>query len=194
MRAFVLERYGGPESARLRDMPEPVAQPGDVRIRVAAAGLNPVDYKIRQGKIRVVTRYPLPIVMGCELAGIVDSCGAGVTRFHPGDHVFARVDKRFLGAFAETVTVHESLVAEMPACLDFEHAAGVPLAALTALQALRDELKTAIRRLRIPAMISGGALLLVLAIARLAVGRQKVTSWIAMPCCPGSAGARLWLP
>ena len=140
MRAFVLTRYGGPDAAELRDVPDPRPGPGELLIRVAAAGLNPVDYKIREGKLKIIRRYPLPAVMGNELAGTVIARGAGATRFEEGDRVFTRVDKDRLGAFAELAAVAEAHVARMPASLDFETAAGVPLAGLTALQALRDEL------------------------------------------------------
>ncbi len=140
MRAFVLTRYGGPDVAELREVPAPEPGRGEVRIDVKAAGLNPVDFKTRDGKLRVITRYALPIVFGCELSGVVASVGEGVKRFRPGDEVFARVARDRLGAFAEAACVHEDLVAQKPASLDFAHAAAVPLAALTALQALRDEL------------------------------------------------------
>jgi alcohol dehydrogenase len=112
-------------------------------VKVHTAGLNPVDYKIRQGMLRVITRYPLPVVMGNELAGTVEECGEGATRFAKGDRVFARVEKAALGAFAEYACVHEDLVAKMPSSIDFDAAAGVPLAGLTALQGLRDELRLA---------------------------------------------------
>ena len=141
MRAFVLTRYGGPESAELRDVPKPEPGPGEVLVKVQAAGLNPVDYKTREGMLRVINRYSLPVVMGNELAGTVAACGEGATRFSEGDRVFARVDKAKMGAFAEYACVEEDLVAKMPATIDFETAAGVPLAGLTALQVLRDELK-----------------------------------------------------
>ncbi|MCY1060535.1 NADP-dependent oxidoreductase [Nannocystis sp. SCPEA4] len=154
MRAHVLTRYGGPEATELREVPVPAPGPGELRIRVHAAGLNPVDYKIREGQLKVIRRYPLPIVLGNELAGVVDACGPGVTRFAPGDRVFARVDKDAMGAFADYACVAESLVARMPARLDFATAAAVPLAGLTALQGLRDELHAAPgQRLFIP----GGA-------------------------------------
>ncbi|AKF87356.1 alcohol dehydrogenase [Myxococcus fulvus] len=143
MRAFVLTRYGGPQAAELRDMPPPEPGPGEVRIDVKAAGLNPVDFKTREGKLRVIDSYALPVVFGCELSGVVTSVGEGVTRFRPGDEVFARVAKHRLGAFAETACVGEELVAKKPASLDFVQAAAVPLAALTALQSLRDELAVA---------------------------------------------------
>ena len=140
MRAFVLTRHGGPEAMELRDVPEPRPAERQILVRVRAAGLNPVDYKTRAGKLRVIRRYTLPIVAGNELAGIVEACGPGVSRFQPGDRVFARVPKETLGAFAELTCLDEGVAAHMPAAIDFEAAAGVPLAGLTALQALRDEL------------------------------------------------------
>jgi alcohol dehydrogenase len=109
-------------------------------IRVRAAGLNPVDYKTRAGRLRVIRRYPLPIVMGNELSGVVEDLGPGARRFAKGDRVFARVDRDTMGALAELAVVHEEHVARMPTSVDFPAAAAVPLAALTALQALRDEL------------------------------------------------------
>jgi len=108
---------------------------------VKAAGLNPVDIKTREGKLKVILRYPLPVVMGNEIAGLVASVGSGVTRFAVGDRVYARLDKLKMGGLAEQAVVHEDHLAKMPASLSFEAAAAVPLAALTALQALRDELR-----------------------------------------------------
>lgn len=136
----MLTRYGGPEAAELREVPVPEPGPGDLRIRVHAAGLNPVDYKTRAGQLRVIRRYPLPAVLGNELAGTVEACGAAVKNFKIGDRVFARVDKDAMGAFAEYACVRADLAARMPETLDFPAAAAVPLAGLTALQGLRDEL------------------------------------------------------
>ncbi len=140
MRAFVLTRYGGAEAMELQDVPQPLPGIGEVRIRVEAAGLNPVDSRIRDGDLRPLNRLRLPIIAGCEAAGTVDAVGPGPNRFAVGDNVYARVDKKRLGAFAEYVCVREELVAAMPASLDFAAAAGLPLAGLTALQALRDVL------------------------------------------------------
>lgn len=140
MRAFVLTRYGGPEAAELREVAQPRAGRNEVLVRVHAAGLNPVDFKTRQGQLRPVQGYALPIVMGNELSGVVEATGEGVTSFAVGDRVFARMPKKAMGAFAEYAVVPESHLARMPASLDFETASGVPLAGLTALQALRDEL------------------------------------------------------
>jgi alcohol dehydrogenase len=143
MRAFVLTRYGGPEAAELRDVPRPEPAAGEILVRVHAAGLNPVDFKTRAGQLRVIRRYPLPVVMGNELAGTVEACGPGVTRFTAGDRVYARVEKDRLGAFAEYAVVPEGIAAKAPASIDLATAAGVPLAGLTALQALRGELGVA---------------------------------------------------
>jgi hypothetical protein len=154
MRGYVLNHYGDATAMTLRDVPAPAAEAGSVLIRVHAAGLNPIDYKIRQGKARLLYHLDLPLVAGSELAGVVAAMGPGVTRFAEGDRVFARVDKSRLGAFADYAVVSESLVAKMPARLHFVQAAGLPLAGLTALQALRDELRMA-KEDRL--YISGGA-------------------------------------
>ncbi len=154
MRGYVLNRYGDATAMELREVPIPVAGVGEVLIRVHAAGLNPVDYKMRDGKMRLIARLELPKVAGSELSGVVEAVGPGVTHLSEGDRVCARVDKTKLGAFADHVAVREELVAAIPDGLDFVEAAGLPLAGLTALQALRDELSvTAGDRV----FISGGA-------------------------------------
>ncbi len=140
MRAYVLERYGGPEAARLRDVAAPTLRPSDILIDVRAAGLNPVDYKFRQGQLRVIQRPKLPFVLGNELSGEVIAAGSEVKRFRVGDRAFARVATDRGGAFAQQACVDENLAAHVPAGLDFAAAAAIPLAGLTALQALRDEL------------------------------------------------------
>jgi len=140
MRAYVLKHYGGPQGSELMGVPPPTPGPRDILVEVRAAGLNPVDFKFRQGKLRAILRPKLPLVLGNELAGEVIAVGNGVKRFRVGDRVFARVAKDRAGAFAEQACVGEDHAALMPRDLDFTAAAGVPLAALTALQALRDEL------------------------------------------------------
>ena len=143
MQGYVLTRYGDARAMELREVPEPTAGDGEVLVRVRAAGLSPVDYKLREGAMRLLWRLDLPRVAGSELSGVVEGVGSGVTRFAVGDRVFARVDKQKLGAFAPSAVVKETLVARMPESLDFDEAAGLPLAGLTALQALRDELAVA---------------------------------------------------
>jgi NADPH:quinone reductase-like Zn-dependent oxidoreductase len=140
MRAYVLKHYGGPDGSQLMDVLAPTTRPRDILVAVRAAGLNPVDFKFRQGKLRAILRPKLPFVLGNELAGEVIAVGSDVKRFRVGDRVFARVAKDRAGAFAEQACVDEDDAALMPRDLDFTAAAAVPLAALTALQALRDEL------------------------------------------------------
>ena len=140
MRAFQLDGYGDASRTALREVTKPAPSAGELLVRVEAAGLNPVDYKIGAGKLRAVQGYRMPVVMGCELAGVVEVCGAGAARFAPGDRVVARVAKEKLGAFAEYACVEETLAARAPRSVDAAHAAGLPLAGLTAWQALRDEL------------------------------------------------------
>jgi NADPH:quinone reductase-like Zn-dependent oxidoreductase len=154
VQAYVMTRYGDASAMELRDVPEPVAGDGEVLVRVGAAGLNPIDYKVRQGAMRMVQRLDLPQVAGSELAGVVEGVGAGVTRFAVGDRVFARVDKKKLGAYATYAVVDEKLVGRMPRSLGFADAAGLPLAGLTALQALRDDLGVTVGE---RVFISGGA-------------------------------------
>lgn len=138
MRALVIHRYGGPEVLSLEDRPEPPAGARDVVIAVRAAALNPLDAKLREGKVRLVLPLRFPATLGCDVAGLVRAVGAEVTRFRAGDEVFARLEKRRMGGLAEVVAADESVVAPRPRSVSFEEAASFPLAGLTALQALRD--------------------------------------------------------
>src|SRR5258708_22806984 len=109
MRALVLSRYGGPENTSLTDVPQPSPRDGEFLVRVHAAGLNPVDYKTRAGALRVIRKYPLPIVMGYELSGVVEAVGRRVMSFADGERVFARVDKDTMGRFSTYVLVSAHL-------------------------------------------------------------------------------------
>lgn len=140
MKAYVLNRYGGPEAAGMETVDRPQPGPGEVLVRVKAAGLNPVDFKTRAGQLKVVLPYRLPVTMGNELAGVVEALGAGASRYAVGDRVFARTAKLAMGAFAEYAVVAQEHLAPIPDRLDFVQAAAMPLAGLTALQALRDEI------------------------------------------------------
>src|SRR6202023_2129401 len=153
VQGYVLTRYGGARAMQLREVPKPTAGDGEVLITVHAAGLNPVDQMVRQGGARPVWHLDLPLVAGRELSGVVEGIGAGATRFVVGDQVYARVDKLKLGAFARYAVVDESFVGRMPRSLEFEDAAGLPLAGLTALQGLRELAITPGDRV----FISGGA-------------------------------------
>ena len=138
MKAFVIHRYGGPEVAHLEEVAAPTLRPRDVLIDVAAAALNPIDFKLREGKVKLVTPLPFPITLGCDVAGQVAAVGPAVTRFAVGDPVFARLEKERIGGLAEQVAADEGVVARRPASISVGEAASIPLAGLTALQALRD--------------------------------------------------------
>jgi len=138
VRGVVATRYGGPEVLALVERPEPEVGPDDVLIDVRAASLNPLDYKIRDGKVKLVLRLAPPIALGCDVAGVVARVGANVTAFAVGDEVFARLEKDRMGGLADRAIAHQTVVAKKPAKASFEEAAAVPLAGLTALQALRE--------------------------------------------------------
>lgn len=139
MKAVVIHRYGGPEVARLEDVPEPELRSNDVSIDVRAASLNPIDFKIRAGKLKLLRpKQRLPITLGCDVAGVVRAVGPEVRGFAIGDEVFARLEKARMGGLAERVAADAGVVAKQPAKITFEEAAAIPLAGLTALQALRE--------------------------------------------------------
>lgn len=136
MKAIVMKSYGTNDVLAIRDFPEPQLTDDGVMIEVYAAGLNPVDIKIRSGKMRPLLEYPLPLVPGNDIAGRVVRVGPRVTRFKAGDEVYASVDKKRLGAFAEYAVVSEDFLALKPKNLTFAEAASLPLVALTVCQAL----------------------------------------------------------
>ncbi len=137
MRAAVIDGYGGSDRFAVREIARPEAGSGQVLVRVRAASVNPLDWKLRQGRLRIVMPLRFPAVLGFDLAGEVEAVGPEVTRFAPGDAVYASVDTRG-GAYAEYAVVRETSLAAKPEELSFEAAAAVPVAGLTALQALRD--------------------------------------------------------
>jgi alcohol dehydrogenase len=122
----------------LADRPEPVLAAKDVLIEVRAASLNPVDAKIRDGKVKLALPLEPPIALGCDVAGVVSATGGEAAKFKVGDEVFARLEKGRMGGLSERVAAGEGVVAKKPLRATFVEAAGVPLAALTSLQALRE--------------------------------------------------------
>ena len=114
MKAFVLSRYGGPDAMSMEDVARPAPKAGELLVRVKAAGLNPVDFKTREGMLKPIMSYDLPAVMGNEFAGVVEQLGEGVTGFAVGDRVFARTAKDQMGAFAEYATIPSDLAARIP--------------------------------------------------------------------------------
>lgn len=138
MKAALIDRYGGNDRVRLADVPVPTVGRTDLLVQVRAASVNPVDVKIRDGKLKPLLKYRFPLVLGNDLAGVVCEVGDGVTRFKVGDPIYTRLDKDRIGAFAEYAVVREGAAAPKPANLSFEEAASLPLVALTAWQALVD--------------------------------------------------------
>ena len=112
--------------------------PGEVRIRIAAAGVNPVDWKIREGYLKSAFPYAFPLILGWECAGVIDALGEGASRFKRGDAVYSytRLPTVQHGTYAEMIVVPETYVAHKPERLLMHEAAGVPLVGLTAYQAL----------------------------------------------------------
>jgi NADPH:quinone reductase-like Zn-dependent oxidoreductase len=144
MKAFIVDRYGSNDVVRAGEMPEPVLREDDVLVQIHAASVNPVDLRIRDGKLKQILPYRLPLILGNDLAGVVVRVGSRVRRFKPGDEVYARPDEERIGAFAESIAIKEDAVAIKPATLSMEEAASIPLVGLTAWQALveRANLKT----------------------------------------------------
>jgi NADPH:quinone reductase-like Zn-dependent oxidoreductase len=138
MKALVLKHYGGLEQVAFADIPAPAPKPDEILVQVHAAGLNPADNKIREGKMKSILRLQLPATMGCDLAGVVLEAGRDVTRFKPGDAVFASTFGLRMGAFAELAVVPEKAAALKPANLDFVQAASIPMVGLTSWQALKE--------------------------------------------------------
>lgn len=140
MKALVFKRYGGLGELAFVDVVRPAPKADQVIVRVYAAGLNPLDNKVRSGQVRPILRFAPPATLGNDLAGVVVECGPSVTRFAPGDAVFASIDGLRMGALAEFAAVAEHAVSLKPAHLDFVEAASLPMVALTAYQALVERL------------------------------------------------------
>lgn len=136
MKAFILDAYGKGAKLRLADRPDPQPGPHDVLVRIHAAGLNVLDSKIRNGEFKPLLPYKPPLTLGHDLAGVVEAVGSAVTRFAPGDAVFSRPRDGRIGTLAERIAVDEADLARKPANLTMAEAAGMPLVALTAWQAL----------------------------------------------------------
>jgi NADPH:quinone reductase-like Zn-dependent oxidoreductase len=141
VRAFILEHYGSNEGVRVADVPHPELRDDDVLVQIHAASVNPVDFKIREGKLKLILPYRLPFILGNDLAGVVVQVGSQVQRFKVGDEVYARPDEERIGAFAEFISINEATVANKPATLTMEEAASIPLVGLTVWQALVERAK-----------------------------------------------------
>jgi NADPH:quinone reductase-like Zn-dependent oxidoreductase len=138
MRAIAVNAWGGRDAMEMVDVDPPPVAPDGVLVRIKAAGVNPVDAKIRGGYMAQRLPYHFPVILGWDAAGVVEEVGAAVTWFRPGDPVYGFCRRHHLqyGTYAEFTTVPEGFLAHMPRDLSFVDAAALPLAALTAHQAL----------------------------------------------------------
>lgn len=138
MKAVYLSKFGGIEVLQLVERQVPTPGAHQVRVRVRAASLNPIDSKIRSGSLTLLSGRRFPMPMGADFAGVVDAVGPGVTSVAPGDEVFGACDNIPGSAYAEYVVTGERAVYAKPANLSFEEAAAVPIAGIAALMGLRD--------------------------------------------------------
>jgi NADPH:quinone reductase-like Zn-dependent oxidoreductase len=150
MNAVVVHEFGPPDVLKLESAPRPACGESDILVRVHAAAVNPIDCKVRAGSPRV----KLPYIPGFDMSGVVEQVGAKVTKFKPGEEVFAMIDLRRGGCYADYVVVKESEAAAKPAKISHTEAASAPLVALTAWQALFDAAKLASGQ---TVLIHGGA-------------------------------------
>lgn len=133
-KAYRLHSYGGPECIQLDDVPIPVPGPSQVLVAISVVGMNPFDWKIREGHVKDVMPLPLPVTLGVDFSGVVVGLGEGSTRFQIGDRVMTMSTS--LGAFAEYIAVDEGILARVPDALSDEVAATLPIPAGTAWQSL----------------------------------------------------------
>jgi NADPH:quinone reductase-like Zn-dependent oxidoreductase len=138
MKAVCIYGYGGPDVLSYEDAPRPHPGAGEVLVRVHAAGINPVDWKIREGELKEQLHHLFPLILGWDVSGVVEALGTGLTRLKVGDEVFSRPDIARDGAYAEFIVMRESEVALKPKSIDHIHAAALPLSGLTVWQSLFD--------------------------------------------------------
>ncbi|WKX73969.1 NADP-dependent oxidoreductase [Streptomyces sp. XD-27] len=139
MKAISTKSYGGPEVLEYTDLPDPKVGPDSVLVRVKAAGINPVDWKILAGYLDPMMDAHFPLVPGWDVAGVVEAVGADATEFEVGDEVIGYVRKDAVqhGTYAELVAAPVRTLARKPAALSWQQAAGLPLAGLTAYQSIK---------------------------------------------------------
>ncbi|WP_090945872.1 NADP-dependent oxidoreductase [Nonomuraea jiangxiensis] len=139
MKAIVLDKYGSADDLHLVDLPDPKVAPGEVLIRVKAAGVNPVDWKLAAGYLDPIMYTDFPLIPGWDVAGVVERVGPDSPEFAVGDEVYGYVRKDWVqyGTYAEFVSANVRMLAKKPTSLSWEQAAGVPLAGLTAYRSIR---------------------------------------------------------
>ena len=137
MKAALIHKYEQKELA-IEEVPLPTIHDNDVLVKIIAASINPIDLKTKDGKVKMLLNYQMPLILGSDFAGIVVSVGKKVQNFRLGDAVYGRVPKNRVGTFAEYIAVDQAAVAMKPKNLTFEEAAAIPLVGLTSYQALHD--------------------------------------------------------
>ncbi len=139
MKAARIHSFGGPEVLAIEEIPQPaVSAPDDMLVRVHAAGVNPIDWLFRNGFGKDIFQHKPPLTLGCDVAGVVEAVGTGVSRFQVGDAVYGYLNLQRNGAFAEFALAKEEELGRKPVSLDFVQAAGVPVVFLTAFQSIFD--------------------------------------------------------
>src|SRR5215471_12936296 len=138
MKAVRIHEYGGVDVLRFEDAPRPEPGPVEVLVRVHAAGVNPIDWKVRAGYLKDWLKYKLPMIPGWDFSGVIESVGSGVDGWRAGAEVYGRPDLSRDGADADFIAVRASEIGAKPKSVDHIHAAAIPLTALTAWQALFD--------------------------------------------------------
>ena len=138
MKAVVINEYGGSDKLEMVEYPKPMPRQNEVLIKIHTTSINPIDWKIREGYLKERLPFHFPIILGWDLAGVVEKVGSKVKHFCEGNRVFSRPPTTERGTYTEYIAVDESLVAMIPKKLSFVEAAAVPLAGLTSWQCLVD--------------------------------------------------------
>lgn len=138
MKAVAIKQYGGKVQLKEIDIPKPTPKEKQVIVKLHATSINPIDWKLREGYLKAMMPFEFPIILGWDVAGIVEEVGGHVQDFKVGDRVFARPETTNRGTYAEYTIVDTHLLAKIPDNISFEEAACVPLAGLTAWQCLFD--------------------------------------------------------
>jgi NADPH:quinone reductase-like Zn-dependent oxidoreductase len=139
MKAVRIHQYGGREVLSIDDVPVPDIAPDEVLVRVVAASVNPVDWKVREGYLARMIPHPLPLTLGWDVSGVIAAVGAQVTRWQVGDAVFSRPDLARDGTYAEYVAIRADECARKPRTISHVEAASLPLAGITAWEAMVDK-------------------------------------------------------
>ncbi|TBL78553.1 NADP-dependent oxidoreductase [Paenibacillus thalictri] len=138
MKAMIIEKYGKHVPLVMSEQPMPDIGEHDVLVEIHAASLNPIDYRIKEGKMKFLLNYRFPLILGNDFSGVVVKVGDRVNTFKPGDEVYGRPRKNRIGTLAEFIAVHEEDIWLKPQNLTFEEAASIPLIGLTTYQAFVD--------------------------------------------------------